>query len=47
MTRTQARLALRHYTVSQTTHIREIAEYGAPGQHTLPEDQTPASFGAC
>jgi hypothetical protein len=29
----------RVYTVSQTTHIQEIAEYGAPGQHTLPEDE--------
>jgi hypothetical protein len=29
----------RLYTVSQTTHIHEIAEYGAPGQHTLPEDE--------
>lgn len=29
----------RVYTVSQTTHIHEIAEYGAPGQHTLPEDE--------
>jgi hypothetical protein len=29
----------RLYTVSQTTRIREIAEYGAPGQHTLPVDE--------
>ncbi len=28
----------RLYSVSQTTRIREITEYGAPGQHTLPED---------
>jgi hypothetical protein len=29
----------RIYTISQSTHIREIAEYGAPGQHMLPEDE--------
>jgi hypothetical protein len=29
----------RLYTVSRSTHIREIAEFGAPGQHTLPEDE--------
>ena len=29
----------RLYSISQTTHIREIAEFGAPGQHTLPEDE--------
>ena len=29
----------RWYSVSETTRIQEIAEYGAPGQHLLPEDQ--------
>lgn len=29
----------RIYTVSQTNHIREIAEYGTPAQHMLPEDE--------
>jgi hypothetical protein len=29
----------RMYSISQTTHIREIAQYGSPGEHTLPEDK--------
>jgi hypothetical protein len=29
----------RMYSVSKTTRIREIAGYGTPGQHTLPEDE--------
>jgi ABC-type transporter Mla MlaB component len=29
----------RRYVITQTTRIREIAEYGATSQHTLPEDQ--------
>lgn len=29
----------RLYTVSRTTRIREVAEFGAPGEHTLPEDE--------
>jgi hypothetical protein len=29
----------RRYTIAQTTRIQEIAEFGATGQHTLPEDQ--------
>jgi len=29
----------RLYSISQTTHVREIAEYGTPSQHTLPENQ--------
>jgi hypothetical protein len=29
----------RMYSISRTTHIREIAQYGAPGQHILPEDK--------
>ncbi len=29
----------RVYAVSRSTHIQEIAEYGATGEHTLPEDQ--------
>jgi hypothetical protein len=29
----------RIYTISKTCHIREIAEYGAPEQHMLPEDE--------
>jgi hypothetical protein len=29
----------RWYSVSETTRIREIAGYGTPGQHTLPEDE--------
>jgi hypothetical protein len=29
----------RLYTISQTKHIREIAEYGAPDEHALPEDK--------
>ncbi len=29
----------RMYSVSRTTRIREIAEYGLAGQHTLPEDE--------
>jgi hypothetical protein len=29
----------RMYSISQTTHIHEIAEYGLAGQHDLPENQ--------
>ena len=29
----------RWYSVSESTRIREIAGYGTPGQHTLPEDE--------
>jgi hypothetical protein len=29
----------RMYSISHTTRIREIADYGAPSQHLLPEDQ--------
>jgi hypothetical protein len=29
----------RLYTISQTRHIREIAEYGASDEHALPEDE--------
>ena len=29
----------RMYSISRTTRIREIADYGAPSQHLLPEDQ--------
>lgn len=29
----------RMYSVSRTTRIREIAEYGTAAQHTLPEDE--------
>jgi hypothetical protein len=29
----------RYYTVSETTRIQEIENYGAPGQHTLPEGE--------
>ena len=29
----------RWYTVSETTDIQEIENYGAPGQHTLPEGE--------
>ena len=29
----------RSYTIAQTTRIREIVDYGAAGQHTLPEDE--------
>jgi hypothetical protein len=29
----------RRYSIAQTTHIHEIAEYGAASQYALPEDQ--------
>ena len=29
----------RLYMVSRSTRIREVAEFGAPGAHTLPEDE--------
>ncbi|MCU1337186.1 MAG: hypothetical protein JWO19_2767 [Bryobacterales bacterium] len=29
----------RRYTVTQTTRVQEIADFGAAGQHALPEDQ--------
>ena len=29
----------RRYSIAQTTRVQEIAEYGAPGQHALPEDE--------
>jgi hypothetical protein len=29
----------RSYTVSESTRLREIADYGSAGQHTLPDDE--------
>ncbi len=31
--------AHRWYSITQTTRVQEIANYAAPGQHTLPEDE--------